>query len=130
MMKTVLIVIGVIFIIGAIGAIVVTLMDREVRDTVISEVDLAKVPDGVYAGSFQSGRWNNVVEVTVQDHKIVSIKNVNKLPDNRSAGIVDEAIAAMLAKQSVKIDVISGASLNTRSFQKAVENALKKGMTK
>ena len=130
MMKTVLIIIGAILLIGAVGVIVVTILDREVRKTVISEVDLARLPDGVYSGSFHSGRWHNEVEVTVKDHKIVSIKNINELPDKRAAGIVDEAIAAMLAKQSLKIDVISGASLNTRSFQRAVENALKEGITK
>ncbi len=130
MVKIVLIIIGVILVIGVVGFLVIMKMDYDIRKTMIREVDLARVPDGVYSGSYHSGRWHNEVEVTVKDRKIVSIKNINELPDKRTAGIVDEAIDAMLAKQSVKIDVISGASLNTRSFQRAVENALKEGITK
>jgi len=32
----------------------------------------------------------------------------------------------MLAKQSINIDAVTGASVNTKAFQKAVENALMK----
>ncbi len=42
MLKTVLIIIGVILIISAVGAIVLTIMDREVRKAVISEVDIGQ----------------------------------------------------------------------------------------
>lgn len=70
----------------------------------------------------------NEVEVTVENHRIIVIKNINKMPDSRSQEIVDKATEAILTKQSVHIDVISGSSLNTRSFQKAVENALTDGV--
>lgn len=123
-MRTLLIVVGIIIVILVVGLLFVMVKDRELRKVVISEVDLSRVPDGVYTGSFKSWRMTNEVEVTIKDHKIVAIRNVNQMPDARSQNIVDKATEAILAKQSVKIDVISGASLNTRSFQKAVENAL------
>ena len=95
----------------------------------INDVDLQTVQDGVYTGGFKKARWKNEVEVTVKNHRIVDIKNTSKLPPpNRK--IVDKAINAMLANQSVVIDVVSGASVNTRAFQKAVENALSGGSKK
>jgi len=128
-MKIVLIVTGVILSIAVIGLITLLIMDRDIRSTVIREVDLSKVPDGEYKGHYHSGRWHNEVVISVKDNRIVTIKNINKLNDNHAEKVVDEAINAMMATQSVKIDVISGASLNTRSFQRAVEDALKVGIT-
>lgn len=96
---------------------------KDISESTISNVDLQTVQDGVYTGSFKKARWKNEVEVTVKNHRIVVIKNTNKLaPPNRK--VVDKAIKAMLAKQSVVIDVVSGATVNTRAFQMAVENAL------
>jgi uncharacterized protein with FMN-binding domain len=130
MKKIVLIVVSVILLIGLIGTFAIVITDRDIRKAVISEVDLQKVPDGVYTGSYRSGRWKNNVEVTVIDHRIVSIKNTEKMPDERSGEIVEKAIEEMLIKQRVNIDVISGATLNTKSIQKAVENALAEGIAK
>lgn len=125
--KFALLVIGAILAIGGIGVLVITLMDREVRGAIIKEVDLTRVEDGIYRGIFHSGRWKNEVEVTVKDHQLVSIKNTRPLPDNRAQNIVEQAITELLTRQSIAIDAISGASLNTRSFQLAVKEALTEG---
>lgn len=126
-MKTVLIILGIIVAIGLIGTLVIIILDRQVRGAVIQGIDLSRVPDGLYTGHFKSGRWKNEVEVTVEDHHIVSIKNTNTLPDKRAQEIIDQAIEEMIKGQSIAIDAISGASLNTKSFQLAVKNALTKG---
>ena len=121
--STVLKVVGGIFALIVFGTWLTTIGLKDIREMTIDDVDLHTVQDGVYTGSFKKARWKNDVEVTVKNHHIIDIKNTNKLPPpNRK--IVDKAINAMLAKQSVVIDVISGASVNTRAFQKAVENAL------
>lgn len=101
----------------------------DIKKMVISDVDLSKLDDGVYIGEFHKVRWNHDVEVTIRDHKITAIENTNKLPE-ANMKIVNGAIRAIVDKQSVKIDVISGATINTKAFQKAVENALTSGKRK
>ncbi len=121
-------VLAVVVAILAVGMLVVVAKDRDLRDLVINEVDLSRIPDGVYVGSFRNWRMMNEVEVTVEDHRIIAIENTNNMPDDRSRTIVEQATEAVLAGQSVQIDTISGASLNTKAFQKAVENALTDGL--
>jgi uncharacterized protein with FMN-binding domain len=95
----------------------------EVKQLVIREVDLQKVADGTYTGSYHKGRWTYDVEVVVQNHRLKSVKNVNP----RTRALLDwntKAEAAILTSQSLGIDVVSGATLNSKAFQKAVEVAL------
>jgi uncharacterized protein with FMN-binding domain len=95
----------------------------EIRRLVIKEVDLSRIGDGSYEGKYHKGRWVNDVRVTVKNHRITEIKTVNKQMDPVMQ--MNEKIAAeILQKQSPVIDVVSGATIYTRSYQKAVENAL------
>ncbi|HMD68779.1 MAG TPA: FMN-binding protein [Chitinivibrionales bacterium] len=95
----------------------------EVQRLVINSVDLSKITDGVYQGSYHRGRWTYDVQVTVKAHAITAVKNTNK-----RMGIMkdfnDKAETAIIKKQSPQIDVVSGASVNTKALAKAVENAL------
>ena len=122
-MKIVLIVLGVLAVLAIPMTILMFYGMSEVRQLVIREVDLQKVGDGTYAGSYHKGRWTYDVEVVVQDHHIKSVKNTNTKMDALHDWN-EQAEQAMLAKQSVKIDVVSGATLNSKAFQKAVEVAL------
>ncbi len=104
-------------------AIVATRGMGEIKKLSFTDVDLSKIADGVYTGSYHKGRWTYDVSVTVANHSITSVKNT----DTRMKGQekLDNAIAAeILKRQSVKIDVVSGATVNTRAYQKAVETAL------
>ena len=95
----------------------------DVRRLVIREIDLSKIANGTYVGSYHKGRFTYDVEVAVRDHRIVSIKNKN--PRTRALGAWNEqAEAAMVASQAINVDVVSGATLNTKAFSKAVEQAL------
>lgn len=123
-MKIALIVVGALVVLGLIGFAGASYGLSDIQKMVIEDVDLSTVPDGVYTGRFQKARWTHEVKVTVKDHRITAIENTNRLPDEARRGIVEKAIEAMLAKQSVDIDVVSGATVNTKAFQKAVENAL------
>jgi uncharacterized protein with FMN-binding domain len=125
--KIVLIIAGVIFLLALFSFVFGSLGLSDIKKMVINDVDLSKLSDGVYVGKFHKIRWTYEVEVTVKDHKITAIKNIRKTPNPSNDNIVDGAIKAMLAKQSVDIDVISGATVNTKAFQKAVENALTQG---
>lgn len=120
-MKITLIVVGIILLIMATLFAVGTFGLSDVKNMTINQVDLSNVTDGIYKGSFHKTRWNYDVEVTVRDHKIVSIKTTNKVPNSK---LVDEAIKRIEAKQSMNIDTVSGATVDTKAFCKAVENAL------
>lgn len=92
-----------------------------VRHMTIAPVDLSKVPDGSYQGSFHRGRFQFAVAVTVKGNRIEAID----MTDKAKATAITRAIAvAIIQKQSVAIDAVSGASLSTKAFAAAVGNAL------
>jgi uncharacterized protein with FMN-binding domain len=123
-MKILFKIIGVILLLSAIIAIFGSIGLGDIKKLTINEVDLSTVADGVYYGKFHKVRWTYEVKVTTKDHKITAIETTGKLPPSGRNKIIDEAIAVILAKQSVKIDAVSGATVDTKAFCKAVENAL------
>jgi len=115
----------IIIILVLIGLMVVGALSGmgEVRKMVINNVDLSAIADGVYKGSFEKNRWAYDLEVTVASHKITAIVNTN--PKTKLAkGFNQKAVEAIIRKQSPKIDAVSGATISTKAFSKAVENAL------
>lgn len=89
------------------------------------DIDLSKIKDGTYEGQANGYRGLVKVSVTVKDHKITAIKVLSNSDDaaffNRaSAGVIKN----ILAKQSLKVDVVSGAIYSSNGIIKAVKNAL------
>jgi len=126
-MKVVLIVIAVLLLLGLVGFFFASYGLSDIRKMVVREVDLSKVPDGVYTGRFHKARWTYEVEVTVKDSRIEKIRTLNKQPNDDMQKLADGAAAAIVEKQSLRIDAVSGASINTKAYCKAVEDALEKG---
>jgi uncharacterized protein with FMN-binding domain len=122
-MKTILIIVSAVLLIGVAGFVFGSIGLDDIKKMTINDVDLTKSTDGVYAGKFHKVRWNYEVEVTVKEHKIMAIKPTGKVDPGRNK-IVDGATEAIISKQSVKIDAVSGATIDTKAFCKAVENAL------
>jgi uncharacterized protein with FMN-binding domain len=119
---------GLLITIGIFGLIAFRLLGAtagmgEIRKMVINDVDLTSHADGVYKGSYHKSRWTYDVEVTVADHKIVAVKNTND-KTKMAKGFNKTAALAIIKKQSPKIDAVSGATISTKAFGKAVENAL------
>jgi uncharacterized protein with FMN-binding domain len=87
--------------------------------------DLTLKTDGTYRGNYDlSGTPVNVVlDVTIQDHKIIEIKIVEHFcsPIGKKA---EKIISKIIAAQNLDVDVISGATASSKSIIKAVENAL------
>ena len=95
------------------------------------DIDLSKIKDGTYEGQANGYRGLVKVSVTVKDHKITAIKVLSNSDDaaffNRaSAGVIKN----ILAKQSLKVDVVSGATYSSNGIMEAVRNALKKAVAK
>jgi uncharacterized protein with FMN-binding domain len=130
-MRTLVVVLGIIAVI--LGPFLFYLFHGmgAIRRLVIKDVDLAKLADGVYTGSYHKARWIYDVEVTVKSHRIVQVKNVNQRMEKRSPRFNTKGVAAIVKAQSPRVDVVSGCTINTRSLGKAVENALaSRGVTR
>jgi uncharacterized protein with FMN-binding domain len=89
----------------------------------VSHIDLASVADGTYKGSFCLKRFCYAVEVkmgggTITD--IVLLSNSKSEYGEKASSIKNRIIEA----QSLQVDVISGATISSKSIIKAVEKAL------
>ena len=89
----------------------------------ISNVDLESVPDGTYTGSFKGGRWSNTVKVTVENHRITDIKIVKDV-QFKNAKTASQLFNMVVKAQSLEIDGVTGATVTSKAYLKAVENAL------
>ena len=78
-----------------------------VKEIEIGEINLEEIDNGVYEGDFSEGfRWSNTVSVSVYDNKIIEI-------------------SVMKNQQSIHVDVVAGATLSSKAYLKAIENALR-----
>jgi uncharacterized protein with FMN-binding domain len=88
----------------------------------ISNVDLSKIEDGVYTGSFSTFPVSAEVKVTVSGHRITGIELVKH---NNGKGVGAEVIPDMVVKaQSLEVDTVSGATCSSKVILKAIEDAL------
>lgn len=130
MVKKVLIIVICILIIGCIGfgvkyLISVKEYQKKVKNIRIENVDLQKVKDGDYIGSYDVNFIKAIVKVQVKDHKIMTIK---LLEHKNERGKKAEVILGKVIKaQSVKVDTITGATNSSKVILKSIENALQKG---
>ncbi len=128
-MKAFWIVLGIIAVFAGIIVLFMFYGMGQIRKLIVRDVDLSKIADGAYEGQYHKGRWTYDVQVTVKDHRIVNVRNTNKMMEiakEENAKAAEEIVK----KQSPAIDVVSGATINTRAFQKAVENALNSSVKK
>jgi len=97
---------------------------KQVKDLSVGNVDLSQVKDGTYTGVFKGYRWSNKVEVTVNNHQITGLKIVKdvRFPVGEVSKTLFERI---LQKQSLQVDTVTKATVNSKAYLKAVENALK-----
>jgi len=89
----------------------------------LQPVDLRKINDGVYTGSFGDFLVAVKVNVTVKRHRIDEIKIVEQKcgPGYEALDTVDRIVKA----QSPKVDAVTGASGSSLAIMIAVNRALK-----
>lgn len=121
-MRIALIIVAVLVVIVLLGLFAVTRGMKEIKNLSIENPDVSQIQDGVYEGSYKKTRWNYGVKVTVKDGRIADVE-VTQKPDD--GDFTSKAAEKIVGAQTVQIDTVSGASINTRAFQKAVETALK-----
>jgi uncharacterized protein with FMN-binding domain len=98
----------------------------EVSKVDISSIDASNVKDGTYEGTYESGRWSNTVTVTVKDGKItdIQVKDDVTFPQK---GLSDEIFKRVMDKQNANVDAVTGATVTSKAYMKAIEDALKSG---
>ncbi len=124
MKKKILIAVG-IFVLMIVGAgATITNGLSEGQNAVLSGIDLSGVSDGDYTGSYEHGRWTNTVSVHVKAGEITGIDIVK---DVAAAGITDcsgEVFRRVMESQDTQIDAVSGATVTSKAYLKAIEDAL------
>jgi uncharacterized protein with FMN-binding domain len=114
---------------GEIGWTYLSKEHKEARSLSITSIDFTKLRDGTYEGSYEGGmyKWRaNKVQVEVGSGRVITIK---LLESSETGG--NNANSAMLydrviREQSLQVDAISGATLTSKAYLKAVELALVK----
>lgn len=95
-----------------------------VKELTISEMDLTNKKDGVYEGEFDAYLVASKVNVTVKNQQIEKIDLVeHKNEKGQQAGKIIEDV---VDQQSLKVDVISGATNSSRVILKSIERAVEK----
>lgn len=124
--RKILIILIIAILIGAgLGAKVIMDIQNEQKELAelnIQEIDLTKVDDGSYEGSYDSSLIKVKVMVEVKDHEISYIDLVQH--DNGKGAPAEEIIPEVIYTQSLKVDAVSGATCSSKAILKAIENAL------
>jgi uncharacterized protein with FMN-binding domain len=97
----------------------------EGADVALSGVDLSGMEDGSYTGAYDFKRWSNTVVVHIKDSRITEIVIEQ---DVIAAGITNcsgEVFRRVIEAQDTKVDAVSGATVTSKAYLKAIENALR-----
>lgn len=124
----VLAVIGAVIVLAAVGGkIAFARVEKNLeglKNMPIAKVDLSKIADGDYPGSYQAFPVEVELRVRVRGGRIDGIdllKHVN------GKGKAAEALLPLVAeKQDIALDAIAGATYSSKVILKAMENALAK----
>ncbi|HEY5466440.1 MAG TPA: FMN-binding protein [Clostridia bacterium] len=91
----------------------------------VADVDVTKLADGKYSGSFSAFPVSAEVIVTIANRKIADIDLVKHVTgQGQAAEILPEKV---VEAQSLDVDSVSGASYSSKVILKAIEDALASG---
>ena len=112
---------------GGIGWSFVSKEHREAASLPLNAVDYDKLNDGTYHGAYAGGmyRWRrNECIVTVTDGKVTAIQLVGSKDPGAENTNAEMLYDRVIEAQSLQVDTISGATLTSKAYLQAVENAL------
>jgi len=91
------------------------------------DIQVNQVADGKYEGEYDAGYIYAKVSVTIAANKI---KSIEILEHRNERGAPAEKITERIIKgQSLDVDMVSGATNSSLVIKKAIENALKQGIS-
>lgn len=79
--------------------------------------------DGTYTGRGSNRIGAVTVAVTIKNDRIMDVQ-ITQCTTHYSQSLIDRLPDQVLANQAAAVDVVSGATLSTRDFQTAVQQAL------
>lgn len=91
----------------------------------LNGINLSSVPDGDYTGTYDFKRWANTVIVYVKDHRITGIEIQDDVTASGVSNCSAEIFSRVLESQDTKVDAVSGATVTSKAYLKAIEDALK-----
>ena len=130
----ILIVLGVLVAAMGIGILATEPGRRELKRMAFPDKTFGDLAEGTYIGEYKGAKdsfRNEKVQVTVSDGKVSDIKVLessaikdDKPVELRNGQSLDDLSSRVIGSQSLHVDIISGATLNSNAHLKAVENAL------
>ncbi len=98
------------------------MMLESFRSVEIADVNVTKVPDGVYVGEAELGVPYRV-EVTVQEGRITRIRSLTPNP-NHYAQLAEGIFARIISRQTPNVQAVTGATTSSKGVMRAVRKAL------
>lgn len=96
---------------------------EQLQNEPVARVNLGLVADGTYDGRYTQGRFSNEVRVTVKDARITNIELLDSVLFERPE-ITNELFARIIESNDTAVDAVTGATVTSKAYQKAIENAL------
>lgn len=122
-LKIVLIIVFALVVVGAGGIFYITNGLRSGSRVEISAVHPSALIDGFYVGDYVGGRWSNEVSVTIDNGRITHIEIFEDVTFPQE-GLADELFEKVIGAQNTTVDAVSGATVTSKAYLKAIENAL------
>jgi len=123
--------VGVVATLGAAGGIREWLRlseeHREAKSLPLNAVDFGTLNDGIYHGAYEGGmyKWRaNECDVTVTNGKVTGIQLVGSKDPGAENCDYEMLYDRVIEAQSLQVDTSSSATLTSKAYLQAVENAL------
>ncbi len=100
---------------------------KEAMSLPLNVADFSRLNDGTYTGVYEGGmyKWRaNEAEVTVTSGKVTEITLVSSKLGEKGAAYFAPLYERVIDRQTLQVDAISGATLDSKAALQAVENAL------
>ena len=96
---------------------------KQGEDIELNGVNLQNKEDGIYTGQYNAGRWTNELVVKLKNQEIVNIDIVDDVTFVKSE-VTKELFNRVIKEQDTQVDTVSGATVTSKAYLKAIENAL------
>ena len=90
----------------------------------LNGIDLTTIPDGSYTGTYDFKRWSNTLVVYVKDNSITAIDIIDDVPGASVTDCSGEMFRRVIMAQDTRVDAVSGATVTSKAYLKAIEDAL------
>ena len=92
----------------------------------VEDPDLSKVEDGTYKGKVETMLVKVELEVSVKNHKIISISIIKH--ENGKGKPAEAIVDAIVKDNSTDVELIAGATMSSLVIRAAVIDAVNKGI--